>query len=114
MLKSLDLLLLTVSDRKCVGFSLILLCENRFGFVSELAKSKKSIIGSNRRMNTVPKPLGMEVVYFRRHNVSATVYTSIGFEITDSRTSYQHDDNDLESPLHRFAATNQQSISALP
>ena len=42
---SLDLLLLTVSDRKCVGFSLILLCKNRFGFRSEVAKSKKSIVG---------------------------------------------------------------------
>ena len=37
----IDLLLLTVPDRKCVGFSLILLCKNRFGFPSELAKSKK-------------------------------------------------------------------------
>ena len=40
---TLDLLLLAVSDRKRVGFSLILLCKNRFGFRSELAKSKKSI-----------------------------------------------------------------------
>ena len=38
----IDLLLLAVSDRKRVGFSLILLCKNRFGFRSELAKSKKS------------------------------------------------------------------------
>ena len=43
ILPSLDLLLLTVSDRKCVGFSLILLCKSRFGFRTELAKSKKSI-----------------------------------------------------------------------
>ena len=41
--ETLDLLLLAVSDRKRVGFSLILLCKNRFGFRSELAKSKKSI-----------------------------------------------------------------------
>ena len=40
----LDLLLLTVSDRKCVEFSLILLCKNRFGFRSELAKSKKLML----------------------------------------------------------------------
>ena len=39
----IDLLLLAVSDRKRVGFSLILLCKNRFGFQSEVAKSKKSI-----------------------------------------------------------------------
>ena len=40
------LLLLAVSGRKRVGFSLILLCKNRFAFRSELAKSKKSIVPS--------------------------------------------------------------------
>ena len=38
---TLDLLLLAVSDRKRVGFSLILLSENRFGFRSELAQKQK-------------------------------------------------------------------------
>ena len=37
---TIDLLLLAVTDRKRVGFSLILLCKNRFGFQSELAESK--------------------------------------------------------------------------
>ena len=40
-------MLLSVSDRKCVGFSPILLCKNRFGFRTELAKSKKSILLGN-------------------------------------------------------------------
>ena len=39
---TIDLLLLTVSDRKCVEFSMIVLRKNRFGFRSELAESKKS------------------------------------------------------------------------
>ena len=40
--RGIDLLLLTLSHRKRVGFSLVLLCKNRFGSQSELAKSKKS------------------------------------------------------------------------
>ena len=39
---TLNLLLLTVPDRKCVGFSLIFLCKSRFGFRTELGKSKTS------------------------------------------------------------------------
>ena len=41
-LSTIDLLLLAVSYRKRVGFSMIFHCKNRFGFRSELAKSKKS------------------------------------------------------------------------
>ena len=46
MLRTLDLFLLAVSDRKRVGFPLILFCKNRFGFRSELDKSKKSIVNA--------------------------------------------------------------------
>ena len=50
ILLTIELLLLTVPDRKCVGFSLILLCKNRFGFPSELAKIKKSNVWNDQEL----------------------------------------------------------------
>ena len=63
---SLELLLLTVSNRKCKRFSLILLCKNRFGSRSELAKSMKSI---ETRMSRSQQCLELHVKVIWHHFV---------------------------------------------